>query len=183
MDRLKDVRALGAVGAALAYPHQGLRDAMRHAVKTLGAPDAEASQSILQFLSATAGLTDAALAETYTRTFDLAPHCAPYVGVHLFGEQDARRSQLMVGLAEEYAEAGVEAGGELPDHVALVLQALEKMPPARARELAELCVKPALASMARQLAVGDNPYVHLVTAASLLMRDAPAAMPAEVSHA
>lgn len=184
MDTLAGVHDLAALGAALSYPKVGFRDALRDLGCELQKKDAGASRAIGAFLDATADCTQSSHAETYTRTFDLSPQCAPYLGVHLFGEQDARRNQLMIGLAEEYARCGYAPDGELPDHLAVVLQALERLPAEPRRELVDLCLAPAVTSMLKMLESTGNPYGHLVRAVSLLMRSGPSAQVAiEAGHA
>ncbi len=184
MHTLAGANHLAALGAALTYPCGGFRESLHDLRGSLETRSAGASQALGEFLDATLGFNDNAHAETYTRTFDLAPQCAPYLGVHLFGDQDARRSQLMIGLANEYAKAGFQTQGELPDHIAVVLQSLRLLPADEVREIVELCVMPALASMIKQLASTGNPYGHLMTAVSLLAnRVASEAQPVEARHA
>ena len=184
MDTLSGAHELAALGQALRYPREGFRESLQELRSRLHNRSCAAAGAIRAFLDATADRGESALAETYTRTFDLAPQCAPYLGTHLFGQQDARRNQLMVGLAEEYASCGFQPEGELPDHVAVVMQALQHLPEQARRELASLCLEPALASMSKQLESTGNPFGHLIRAASLLLCAEPSASTAmEASHA
>lgn len=65
------------------------------------------------------------LQETYTTFFDLNPVCTPWISFQLFPEDDFKRNQLMVKLSETYAENGFYPNdGELPDHIATVLEFL-----------------------------------------------------------
>lgn len=100
----------------------------------------------------------------YTSTFDLAPSCSPYLGVHLFEEDNLGRGRLMIGLRSSYVAGGIDPGAELPDHIALVLAfaprfSLEEWP-----DLVRLILLPALERMERTLAGTTNPYRHLVSA-------------------
>lgn len=176
------ISQLAALGAALEYPTAGWRTRLQDLERQLaGHPSAA---SIQAFLTATEPYSDAGIAEIYTRTFDLAPQCAPYLGVHLFGEQDARRSQLMVGLASEYKATGHDTGSELPDHLSVVLRSLTRLPAQTRDELVRLCVRPALVSMATQLRSSNSPYEHLVRAPIALLDTIRAsAVSAEVAHA
>lgn len=184
MNTLAGAHELAALGAALQYPREGIRESLQALRGRLHKRSGAAAGAIKAFLDATADSGESALAETYTRTFDLAPQCAPYLGTHLFGEQDARRNQLMVGLAQEYAGCGFQPEGELPDHVAVVMQALHHLPEQPQREVASLCLVPALASMLKQLESTGNPFGHLIRAASLLLCAEPSASTAmEASHA
>src|SRR5581483_5650471 len=57
------------------------------------------------FAAEVARLDLAALQSTYTSTFDLAPSCTPYLGVHLFGDENPDRARLMVGLRLAYSRS------------------------------------------------------------------------------
>ncbi len=63
----------------------------------------------------------AALQEEYVATFDFNPATAPYLGHHLFGDNQ-KKAGYMIRLKQEYGEHGyVPATNELPDHISLVL--------------------------------------------------------------
>jgi len=109
---------------------------------------------------------------TYTATFDLAPSCTPYLGVHLFGDENPDRARLMVGLRLAYARVGMAADpAELPDHLAEVLEFAERDGVEEREDLLRLVLAPALKRMHEILAPTANPYRHLVAAA--LHRAAP----------
>ncbi|HJT17557.1 MAG TPA: molecular chaperone TorD family protein [Thermoanaerobaculia bacterium] len=108
----------------------------------------------------------------YTSTFDLAPSCSPYVGIHLFGEENRDRARLMVGLKLAYIRAGMESSGELPDHIADVLAFAERRDEAEHQELVDYVLLPALTKMNAILAPTKNPYRHLVAAALRALRGA-----------
>jgi nitrate reductase assembly molybdenum cofactor insertion protein NarJ len=113
------------------------------------------------FCEAVRGLGIAHLQAIYTNTFDLAPSCSPYLGVHLFGDEGRERAALMLGLRS----GGVAADGrELPDHVAEVLAHAGRFDGEEWADLRELVLKPALAKMEVLLASTPNPYRHLVAA-------------------
>ena len=101
--------------------------------------------------------------ELYTRTFDLAPSCSPYLGVHLFGDDDSRRARLMMGLRRIQ-----KRGPELPDHIAEVLAIAESFDEAEWGELVALVLGPALAVMHMSLCDSANPYRHLVAATAAI---------------
>lgn len=107
----------------------------------------------------------------YTSTFDLAPSCTPYLGVHLFGDENADRARLMVGLRLAYKRAGMNEAGELPDHIAEVL-AFEARDVEEGDELRRLILVPALMKMHEILAPTSNPYRHLVAATLHRMEEA-----------
>lgn len=111
--------------------------------------------------------TDAAtgdLREIYTSTFDLAPSCSPYVGVHLFGDENADRARLMVGLRLAYKRVGMSEGDEMPDHISNVL-AFAAQQPEECDELMHMVLVPALKKMNEILGPTSNPYREVVAEA------------------
>lgn len=102
---------------------------------------------------------------TYTSTFDLAPSCSPYTGIHLFGEENRDRARLMVGLKLAYQRVGMDSNGELPDHIAEVLAFADRKDAVEHQELIDFVLLPALTKMNAILAPTKNPYRHLVAAA------------------
>lgn len=116
-----------------------------------------------RFTEAVQRLEPSAWEELYTRTLDLNPVAAPYVGYQLFGE-DYRRGAFMAEMMREQERLDVDSDGELADHLAPVLRYL-----ARASAPSEQVIertREALTKMARQLEIIDraNPYRHLVRA-------------------
>ena len=102
----------------------------------------------------------------YTETFDLAPSCTPYLGVHLFGDENPDRARLMVGLRLAYKRVAIESDGrELPDHVAEVLAFAEHEQIEERDELLRFVLLPALTKMNEILSPTVNPYRHLVASA------------------
>ena len=102
--------------------------------------------------------------ELYTRTLDLNPVAAPYVGYQIYGE-DYRRGAFMARMSAELERLDIPSSGELADHLAPVLRYLARVEPLPADVLDT--TRQALASMAKQLEGIDrtNPYRHLVRAA------------------
>lgn len=63
----------------------------------------------------------AALQEEYVATFDFNPATAPYLGHHLFGDNQ-KKGGYMIMLKQEFERCGFTPGGtELPDHLSVVL--------------------------------------------------------------
>lgn len=122
--------------------------------RTLSDPAIEA------FASEIATIHGPDLEATYTETFDLAPLCSPYLGVHLFGEETRDRSRLLTGLRS----SGVE-GYELPDHIAEVFECAERFVEEEWLDLCRLVIAPALEKMSAILDRTTNPYRHLIAAA------------------
>jgi len=63
----------------------------------------------------------AALQEEYVATFDFNPATAPYLGHHLFGDNQ-KKGGYMIMLKQEFERCGyIPVGTELPDHLSVVL--------------------------------------------------------------
>lgn len=142
------------------------RDLLRAAGRT------GAAAALSRFLDRARALGPERLQEVHGRTFELSPSCVLYLSVHLFGDGSFRRAHLMAGLAESQARAGFERGGELPDHLAVVLRFAPEMDGEEWRELVRFCLVPALPSIASGLEGTDNPYRHVLEAVRLLLEPA-----------
>lgn len=157
------------LGALLAYPHDELGDQLLEMREAFTAICPEAAEAISDFLGEVGGLSLDRVEEIYTRTFDLNPQCVPYVSVHLFGEENFKRSQLMAGLAEAYSKAGHTWGGELPDHIAVILCFAPNFSDEEWRDVVQFCLLAPLGKMIRQLERSANPYRHLLRAIQLTL--------------
>ncbi len=115
----------------------------------------------------------AAVQEAYVATFDFNPATAPYLGHHLFGDNQ-KKGGYMIGLKQEYARHGfTPTNNELPDHLSMVLAFLAHL----AREDRDgtrqpFIVKSVLPGLERLSTVfadrRDCPWQPLVEAARLL---------------
>jgi len=71
--------------------------------------------------------TLAELQEEYVATFDFNPSVAPYLGHHLFGDNQ-KKGEYLIALKGEYRLHGyTPLGNELPDHLPLILWFLAHM--------------------------------------------------------
>lgn len=160
---------------AFRYPGPGLLAALAGGAAAL--PSGSTRELFAAFLREIGGLSLGEWEELYTRTFDLDPRVAPYIGYHIWGD-GYRRGEFMAALSAALAEAGVPAAGELPDHLAPVLCYLGSTAPPwpgqRPAPLPELVsvLEPALERMAEALckAEPDNPYARLIAAVQALCR-------------
>jgi nitrate reductase molybdenum cofactor assembly chaperone NarJ/NarW len=99
--------------------------------------------------------------ELYTRTWDLNPTSAPYIGYQIWGE-NYQRGNFMAAVNRVILEKQVDADGELPDHLIPVLRYLAD-DPAPLPELLEIF--PAAIERihnALQKAEPENPFTRLV---------------------
>ncbi|MEI6385748.1 MAG: nitrate reductase molybdenum cofactor assembly chaperone [Spirochaetota bacterium] len=77
--------------------------------------------SLADFADFASSSSLAALQEEYVGTFDFNPATAPYLGHHLFGDNQKKGSYMML-LKREYSRWGYQpAGTELVDHLSVVL--------------------------------------------------------------
>lgn len=157
------------LGPLLAYPRpESFRSDLAEARAGLAADGSSAATGALEALRAFAAevedLSVTALQELYGRNFDLSPRCVPYLSVHLFGQESFERAKLMTGLDSVYRRAGIDRGGELPDHVALVLTHAEAFGDEDWAELVEHCLARPLALMLGALDDAGDPYRHLLRA-------------------
>ena len=62
--------------------------------------------------------------ELFTRTLDLSPAVAPYVGFQVWGE-GYQRGSFLAQMNRAIHEAGIDPEGELPDHLQPVLRYMD----------------------------------------------------------
>ncbi len=151
---------------AFAYPSPGLRATLRDSIRVL--PEGPARERYRVFVRAVDGLSLGAWEELYTRTLDLNPLVAPYVGYHAWGES-YRRGPFLGLMNRAIRETGTSTMGELPDHIVPVLLYLAATP-APLPELLEV-LTPAVERMVSTLqkAEPNNPYVDLFRAVQALL--------------
>jgi len=147
---------------AFGYPYTGLLDKLKAGL--LEAGPSPARNGVEAFVKKIGRLTLAEWEELATRTLDLSPAAAPYIGFQIWGESYPR-GEFMSKLNRALLEANVETEGELPDHIVPALRYLgavaEPLP-----ELAEH-FEGAVKRMAATLREKDrgNPYIDLFEAA------------------
>ncbi len=148
---------------AFRYPHPGHLEQLERGLASLP-PETPARPHLERFLRAVSALSLDAWEMLYTRTLDLSPLTAPYVGYQQWGE-NYRRGNFMSQLNAELARLHIPADGELPDHLIPVLRYLA----AAETPLPELLenLAPAVDKMRAALrkAEKDNPYLFLFQAA------------------
>jgi nitrate reductase delta subunit len=127
----------------------------------------ESSRHLARFLARAESAGPHEMEELYSSTFDLDPACAPYVGHHLCGESP-QRGVFMARLADVYRKDGFRdgrPGGELPDHLSVVLRYLAEVPSGPDRQaLLEDGLVPALDRMLASPLDPENPYRSLLAA-------------------
>lgn len=146
---------------ALRYPAPGRLEQLERAASSL--EDRAVREAFAAFLQKIRRLSLAEWEELHTRTLDLNPIMAPYIGFQTWGES-YQRGAFMSAMNRAESEAGVLDDGELPDHLIPVLRYLDmvKQP---ITELAEV-LAPAVQRMKSTLRRADagNPYLDLLEA-------------------
>jgi nitrate reductase delta subunit len=128
--------------------------------------------AIAPFAAFVAASPLATVQEAYVATFDFNPTTAPYLGHHLFGDNQ-KKGGYMIGLKQEYARHGfTPTGNELPDHLPMVLEFLahlarENRNGTRQPFIAE-SVLPGLERLANVFADRESPWKPVVAAAHTL---------------
>jgi nitrate reductase delta subunit len=160
---------------ALAYPGPPLADDAARCAGRLAATHPAAAERLARFAAFARSSRLAELEEGYTAAFELSPVCSPYVGDQLFGAS-AERSLLLAGLRELQADAGLEGGRELPDHVCEVLRLAAADLPADVRgDLVRDGLAPAAKKMCAALEAVGHPWADVLgaVAEAVAVEDAP----------
>ena len=148
---------------AFSYPFSGQIEILNVSLEK--ARNGSKSAVIDKFIQVIEALSLAEREELYTRTLDLSPLTAPYVGYQLWKES-YKRGAFMSELNHEMNALGIDKAGELPDHLIPVLRYLDAAPnplPALLEALPK-----ALKKMRKELkkAEPQNPYRYLLAAIS-----------------
>lgn len=129
--------------------------------------------SISSFAEFAATTSLATLQEEYVATFDFNPATAPYLGHHLFGDNQ-KKGGYMIMLKQEFERCGyTPSGAELPDHLSVVLGFLahlarQEQQKARQQFIVE-CVLPGVERLHTAFAARqDSRWKVLVETAQLL---------------
>lgn len=157
-----DVADLELMADLFEYPREGYVAAVVRAAREVGEPGARIH--LAAFATEVAQMPPGLLEETHVRTFLVAPTSAPYVGVHLFGEESFKRAHLMSQLMGRFRAAGFDPGDELADHVAVLLRFARHLDSEELSDLVRWCLAVPIAAMHESIAESRNPYRHLLAA-------------------
>ncbi len=148
---------------ALRYPAPGRLESLQAGLAKM--TSGETKKKFARFVGRLQDLSLGEWEELYTRTLDLNPAVAPYVGYQIWGE-NYQRGGFLAQMSRGLQEAGVDPDGELPDHLIPVLRYLD-IAPTGMPELAQT-VETATQKMIKQLHRTEpgNPYIYLLEAVS-----------------
>src|SRR5512143_1503396 len=102
---------------AFTYPYPGLLGELEAGLAEAGRVPGR--DGLAAFIKQIAKLSVSEWEELCTRTLDLSPAAAPYVGFQVWGES-YQRGEFMSKLNRLMYELDINPGGELPDHIAPV---------------------------------------------------------------
>ncbi len=158
--RLKRPKASTLCGFAplLAYPDEDYKKYSLDWQKAVSMYYVGAGNLLEKFNQQISTLTTSDLEEVFTRTFDMAPVCVPYISAHIFGDENYERGKLMSGLLDRYSEVGFDYGREMPDHVAIVLRFAGECQNDELQDLIDYVLSDPIKQMADSLTGSGNPY-------------------------
>ena len=146
---------------AFSYPVPGRLEQWTAGMGAL--PETSGRAEYVAFLQALQPISQGEWEELYTRTLDLNPELAPYLGYQMWGDS-YKRGSFMSQLSKAMQENQIDRDGELPDHLVPVLRYLDEV----STPIPDLLqvLEPALEKMVNKLKKEDaaNPYLHLLQA-------------------
>lgn len=155
--------ALARLGRLVAYPEDGYAADIDVLQSALQALDQDAARELAPFAAQLRELPIGEQQELFTRTFDLNPVCALEVGWHLYGE-DYARGKFLVEMRQRLRAHGIHEGGELPDHLALLLALAAELRGDEADALVTGALAPAIDKMLPALEKAASPFLPLMRA-------------------
>jgi nitrate reductase molybdenum cofactor assembly chaperone NarJ/NarW len=153
---------------AFCYPAPGRLEMLEKGSESL--PSGSVKQALAKFLTEIRSLSLGEWEELHTRTLDLSPLVAPYVGFQVWGES-YQRGVFLSQISREMAEHAIPLEGELPDHLVPVLRYLGQVEDPLP-ELVEV-IDQALSRMIKTLRKTGpgNPYIHILEGVVLLFEN------------
>ncbi len=166
----------------LTYPTDRFVDHVSELGASMDQHQEESLRLLEEFSDAVNRLSVNAMKELYTQTFDLMAVCSPYVGIHLFGEDNYKRGGLMAKLNDEFRRREFHVEKELPDHLSVILRYMETADQEEVRDLVEFVLRKPLTSMIAILEKSGNPYGILLKSLQAHI-DAERNISSETAHA
>ncbi|MBC2906933.1 nitrate reductase molybdenum cofactor assembly chaperone [Streptomyces cupreus] len=153
----------------LQYPDAGLASARPVLSATVAAlPPSPAAEHLADFTAWFSGQEPDALERHYVEMFDLRRKSSLYLTYYLHGDT-RRRGMALLTLAQRYRAAGWDTdGGELPDHLPVVLE-FAALTGARTGEAPLRQHRRGLQLIHRALTDADSPYRHVLAALLTLL--------------
>jgi nitrate reductase assembly molybdenum cofactor insertion protein NarJ len=108
------------------YPDAGFTQDVKTIQVYFNEYDSSVGKQLKPFSDFVANAKLSELEELFTRSFEIQAITTLDIGYILFGD-DYKRAELLVNMNREHAEAGVDCGVELPDHLVNILKLLPKI--------------------------------------------------------
>lgn len=159
---LEAISVYETLARLLDYPSDNYLHMAKELRDKLGISHPQAGTSLSEFIVAIESLSLDSLEEMFTRTFDIAPICVPYLSSYAFGEESFERGDLMSKLKEVYANTGFHCGNELPDHIRILLSFLSTLNTQEGQDLVHYVMEKPLGEMLDRLTAAKNPYSILM---------------------
>jgi len=157
-------QALVDISSLLEYPSDETMDCCSYWIKEFGDISKGAKKQVQTFQQIASAMTLIELQELYTRTFDLAPICVPYVSSYIYGDENYERGELMIRLNDHFEKRNIERHGELPDHLGLLLRHADSFTEEELTELVTFCLIDPVKQMIENIGEGENPYFYALKA-------------------
>lgn len=155
---------------AFRYPHPGLLELLETGLARAGKGPSQSKLAV--FVKNIGALPLSEWEELSTRTLDLSPAAAPYIGFQIWGES-YQRGEFMALLNRAMAELDINPEGELPDHLVPVLRYL-----AVAEQPVPVLIENFTKAVGRMIALlrekdKSNPYILLLEAVLISFQTVP----------
>ena len=153
------------VSRLLAYPDAALVDALPALEAATASLPAAYRARLLPLLAHLRSVPLVEAQAAYVETFDLRRRCCLYLTYYAYGDT-RKRGMALLAFKQAYRRAGVELdGGELPDHLEVVLEFAGSVDPVAGRRLL-LDHRAGLELLGLALREGGSPYAGAVAAVS-----------------
>ena len=161
---MADQRFYQQFSTLLSYPRGDLAQIANDCLAEMRASQPAVAASFQPFADFLENNESSRVEEIYTATFDLQPHCHPYLGYQLCGESQ-QRTYFLLELKRLYRKYGFSGGNELPDHLGEVLAFLAVTEDETVQsELINDGLRPALDKLLKGFDNPQNPYRLLLGA-------------------
>jgi nitrate reductase molybdenum cofactor assembly chaperone NarJ/NarW len=161
-----DIRVVHQIASwCLAYPDDALDDRLPQLDAALAEqPAGPATDPLTRFVGHLAGLTTMQRQHAYVETFDLTSKHALYLSYWTDGDT-RRRGEVLGRFKQAYRDSGflVDTGGELPDHLPMVLEYAALADPDGGRALLQE-YRPSLELLRLALTEAETPYADVLVA-------------------
>ncbi len=161
--------ALALLGQLLEYPQEGYLEQVKTARRFIKGHFPQQDKSMKEFEKLVCVKEISDLEELFTRTFDLAPICCPYISAHLYGDESYDRGGFMAKLNSRYEEHGFDLKGEMPDHLGAILRFAPNFADEEFNELIAFCLRAPIKEMTGSLEGGENCYFYLLETINQLL--------------